>query len=178
MSLLLPVLIALAFTAVSPLPQTPHAPAPEMQRFLKGLVGEYTLTETHHARPGNPEWSISGTASYRPGPDGMSVIEQYQSNNPKGPFTAVAVLWWDASLEAFKHFECETGEPCGVVDDVGRWDGNAVVFTREVERQGRKYRLEARYDLSHSPAVLTYTTVVIPAGADPITTMTISYRRK
>ena len=112
MSLLLPVLIAVAITAVSPLPQ-PTRSAPEMQRFLKGLVDEYTLTETHHARTGNPEWSISGTASYRPGPDGMSVSEQYQSNNPNGPFTAIAVLWWDASLGAFKHFECETGEPCG-----------------------------------------------------------------
>ena len=149
-----------------------------VERLADRLVGNYTLTETHHARPGSPEWSISGTASYRSGPDGMSVIEEYQSDNPKGPFTAIAVLWWDDSRGVFKHFECETGEPCGVVDDTGRWDGDSVIFAREIERQGRKYRLEARYDLSNAPRALIYTTVVTPAAGSPMTTMTITYRRR
>ena len=134
MFVLTPVLFTVLTTAASALPRPaqPPTPPPEMQRLADRLVGNYTLTETHHARPGSPEWSISGTASYRSGPDGMSVIEEYQSDNPKGPFTAIAVLWWDDSRGVFKHFECETGEPCGVVDDTGRWDGDSVIFAREI----------------------------------------------
>ena len=160
--------------------QTAQRPKPsaEMERLTKALAGEYTVVERHHARPGAAEWSITGTARYRPGPDGLSVVEEYESNNPRGPFTAIAVLWWDAALGGFKHFECETGEPCHVLDDAGRWDGDSLVFTREMERQGKKYRLETRYDLGKAPAEATYTTRVSVDGAQPITTMTISYVRR
>lgn len=177
--------LLLAWTAVTALAtgSGQQAPAPaqpslEMQRLSRALVGDYHVVETHHARPGAAEWSITGTARYRPGPDGFSVVEEYQSNNPRGPFTAIAVLWWDADLRAFKHFECETGEPCGIVPDTGRWDGDSVVFTREAERNGRKLRLEARYDLGKAPAEATYTTRVFIDGGAPITTMTITYARR
>jgi hypothetical protein len=174
--------VLLAWTAVAALAAdsgqqapAPAQPAPEMQRLSTALVGDYDVVETHHARPGVPEWSITGTARYRPGPDGLSVVEEYQSNKPRGPFSAIAVLWWDAELEVFKHFECETGDPCGIVPDTGRWDGDSVVFTREAERNGKKLRLEARYDLGGAPAAATYTTRVFVNGGVPITTMTITY---
>lgn len=176
--------LLLAWTAVTVLAasgqqaQPPGQPSPEMQRLSKALVGDYHVVETHHARPGIPEWSITGTARYRPGPDGLSVVEEYQSNNPRGPFTAIAVLWWDAELGAFKHFECETGDPCGIVPDTGRWEGDSVVFTREAERNGRKLRLETRYDLGSAPTEAKYTTRVFVDGGAPVTTMTITYARR
>lgn len=181
MSVLLHILLALGI--VAPVPsqnaRQPPAPAVELSRLSKALVGEYTVLERHHATPRNAtEWSITGSARYRPGPDGLSIVEEYESNNPRGPFTAIAILWWDPRLGAFKHFECETGEPCGVVDDVGRWEGETVVFVRDLERQGTKYRFEARYDVSKAPAEVTYSTIVRPEGAAPITTMTVSYKRR
>ena len=176
--------ILLAWTAIAiaagpgQLAAAPAGPAPEMQRLSQALVGDYDVVETHHARPGTPEWSITGSARYRLGPDAASVVEEYESNNPRGPFSAVAVLWWDAELAVFRHFECETGDPCGVVPDTGRWDGDSVVFTREAERNGKKLRLEARYDLGKAPAQATYTTRVFIDGGEPITTMTITYARR
>jgi len=177
--------VLLAWTAVAALAAgsgqqapAPAQPAPEMQRLSQALVGDYDVVETHYARPGASEWSITGTARYRSGPDGLSVVEEYQSNNPRGPFSAIAVLWWDAELGVFKHFECETGDPCGIVPDTGRWDGDSVVFTRELERNGKKLRLEARYGLGKAPAEATYTTSVFIDGGSPITTMTIIYARR
>ncbi len=183
MSGLVPVILAWAATVAlatgsGPQAAAPAGPAPEMQRLTKALVGDYDVIETHHAHPGAPEWSITGSARYRPGPDAVSVVEEYESNNPRGPFSAIAVLWWDAELAVFKHFECETGEPCGIVPDTGRWDGDSVVFTREAERNGKKLRTEARYDLGRAPAQATYRTRVFIDGGGPITTMTITYTRR
>jgi len=53
-----------------------------------------------------------------------------------------------------------------------------VVFTRKAERNGKKLRLEARYDLGSAPAAATYTTRVFVDGGAPITTMTITYARR
>ncbi len=156
--------------------RTPPTPSPEMQRLSKVIVGTFKVVETHHARPGAPEWAARGTATYTPGPDGLSVVEDYRSTGPQGPFSAVAVLWWDAEAGAFRHFECESGEPCSIVDDRGAWDGQAIVFARHMERQGRKIRLEERYDFSDSDAVVITASFSVDGG-QPTKAMTITYTR-
>lgn len=166
-------------------PTTPAAQAPqqvaatfpshEMARFAQLVVGRYKVTETHHARPGRPEWAIEGTSTYRLGPNG-SVVEDYQSNNPRGVFTAVAVLWWDAARSAIKHFECETWGGCSVVEDEGRWQGDVLVFAGEVERQGRKVRLEKHYDFS-KPGTFVYRECAAVDGGPLTTLMTITHTR-
>lgn len=151
-------------------------PAPEMQRLSSLILGDYTVVETHHARPGRAEWTATGTASYRPGPDAMSIVEDYRSNGPQGAFAAVAVLWWDTGASAFRHFECESGDPCALIDDRGAWDGQAVVFTRHFERQGRKIVYEERYDFADAKGIVITADFSIDGG--PKTrSMTITYVR-
>ncbi len=166
------ILLAAPVRAQQPAP----VPSPEMQRLSNLIVGTFDVVEKHHGRPGAPEWQATGTASYRPGPDGLSVVEDYRSTGPRGSFSAVAVLWWDAEARAFRHFECESGEPCGVVDDKGAWDGEAIVFTRQMDRQGRKIVLEERYDFSR-PDTIVITSRASVDGAPPMTGMTITYTR-
>ena len=151
-------------------------PSPEMQRLSNLIVGTFDVVEKHHGRPGAAEWQATGTANYRPGPDGLSVIEDYRSTGRHGAFSAVAVLWWDPEARAFRHFECESGDPCGVVDDKGAWDGEAIVFTRQMDRQGRKIVLEDRYDFSR-PGTIVITSRASVDGAPPMTGMTITYTR-
>lgn len=169
----LSVVVALSLAAPA---RGQQRPSPEMQRLSKLIVGTFTVVERHHARPGTAEWVAQGTATYTPGPDGLSVVEQYRSTGPQGPFAAVAVLWWDAEAGAFRHFECESGEGCAVVDDKGAWDGEAVVFKRQLERQGRKFMLEERYDFS-SPNTIVITSRASVDGAQPMTGMTITYTK-
>ncbi|HSK09065.1 MAG TPA: hypothetical protein VK911_05790 [Vicinamibacterales bacterium] len=159
-----------------PAPPRP-APTPEMERLSKLIVGDYAVRETHHARPGRPEWSIEGTASYRPGPDGLSVVEEYRSNNPHGPFSAIAVMWWDVERGAFRHFECETGQACDIPDELGSWEGEAVVFRRTLERQGRKIALETRFDFGQPSAPLVYSVRYSLDGAAPVTNLTIRHEK-
>ncbi len=166
------VLVAAPVRAQRPSP----VPPPEMQRLSTLIVGTFDVVEKHHARPGTPEWQASGTATYRPGPDGLSVVEDYRSTGPQGTFTAVAVVWWDVEARAFRHFECESGEACGVVDDKGAWDGEAIVFVRQMERQGRKIALEERYDFSRADTIVITSRASIN-GAAPMTGMTITYTR-
>ncbi len=157
-------------------PPEPRGPSPEMQQLVKLIVGKYKVVERHHARPGRAEWVTEGTASYAPGPDRMSVFEQYNSAGPQGPFSAIAIIWWDEKAAAFKHLECETGEPCGVVDDVGRWEGSAVVFRRNLEYQGRKVQAEDRYDFAQ-PGAIVITSRFAMDGGPQATAMTITYTR-
>jgi len=157
-------------------PPEARGPSPEMQQLAKLIVGTYTIVERHHARPGGAEWVAHGTATYTPGPDGKSVLEQYASDGPRGKFSAIAVIWWDPKAGVFKHLECETGEPCGVVDDAGKWEGSAVVFRRQLEYQGRKVQAEDRYDFARPDAIEITSRFSIDGG--PLTTsMTITYTR-
>lgn len=155
-------------------PQT--TPSPEMQRLSKAIVGTFTVVETHHARPGGSEWTARGTATYAEGPDRMSVVEDYRSTGPRGPFSAVAVVWWDAEAGAFRHFECESGEACGVVDDKGAWEEQAVVFVRHLVRQDRKIRYEERYDFSRADTIVITASLSVDGGP-LVTGMTITYTR-
>ena len=172
-------LILLLSTPSSASPQEGNSPkpSPEMVRLSDLIAGEYTVVETHHPRPGGTEWTATGTASYRPGPDGLSVLERYDSRGPRGAFSAIAVLWWDAAASRFRHFECESGESCAVVEDTGAWDGEAIVFTRQIERQGRRIALEgAGTDFTH-PSDIVITTDFSVEGGAKTRTMTIRYTR-
>ena len=172
-------LAALIFAASSPaLGQTsgPPAPSPEMQRLSNAIVGSYTVVETHHARPGAGEWTARGTASYASGPDGQSVVEHYQTSGPHGAFSAVAVLWWEAESGAYRHFQCESREPCGVTDNRGTWEGRALAFVRHVERQGRAIRFEERFDFSEPDKVLVTANFSVNGG-ESTRAMTIVYTR-
>jgi hypothetical protein len=170
----LAVLLAVPVRAQRPAPVA----SPEMQRLSNLIVGTFDVVEKHHARPGGAEaeWQATGTATYRPGPDGLSVVEDYRSTGRQGAFSAVAVLWWDPETRAFRHFECESGDPCGVVDDKGAWDGEAIVFTRQMDRQGRRIVLEERYDFSR-PDTIVITSRASVDGGPPMTGMTITYTR-
>ncbi len=173
------VLTLVSFIAVpvaAQAPPTPRGPSPEMQQLAKQIVGTYKIVERHHARGTRAEWVAEGTASYAAGPDGMSVLEQYKSTGPQGPFSAIAVIWWDDKAAGFKHLECETGEACGVVDDVGKWEGSAVVFRRNVEYQGRKVQAEDRYDFAQPGSIVITSRFAIDGGPQT-TAMTITYTR-
>lgn len=166
------VLLAAPVRAQRPSP----VPSPEMRRLSNLIVGTFDVVERHHGRPNAAEWQAAGTASYRPGPDGLSVVEDYRSTGPRGAFSAIAVLWWDPEARAFRHFECESGDPCGMVDDKGAWDGEAIVFTRNMDRQGRRIVLEERYDFSR-PDTIVITSRASVDGAPPMTGMTITYTK-
>src|SRR5512143_3582029 len=89
------VAIAVALAAPVRAQRPSPTPSPEMQRLSNLIVGTFDIVEKHHARPGAAEWQASGVATYRLGPDGLSVVEDYRSRGPQGEFSAVAVLWWD-----------------------------------------------------------------------------------
>ncbi len=173
---ILAVVSLLSGPAAAQVPPEPRGPSPEMERLATLVVGTYKIVERHHARPGGTEWVAQGTATYTPGPDGKSVLEQYASDGPRGTFSAIAVIWWDAKAGVFKHLECETGESCGVVDDAGTWEGSALVFRRQFEYQGRKVQAEDRYELAR-PGSLEVTSRFSIDGGPLTTAMTISYAR-
>ncbi len=174
---ILPVLLLLSTPAAGQAPPDPRGPTPEMQQLAKAIVGTYRIVERHHARPGGAEWVAQGTATYTLGPDGKSVLEQYSSDGPRGKFSAIAVIWWDAKAGAFKHLECESGESCAVVDDAGKWEGSAVVFRRQLEDQGRKVQAQECYDFVRPDSIEITSRFSIDGG--PLTTsMTITYTRQ
>src|SRR5579864_5520520 len=63
-------------------------PAPEITRLIKMFSGTWTAAEKVEPGPMAPKGaSATGTATFRPGPGGMSLIEEYDSpHGSMGPF--------------------------------------------------------------------------------------------
>jgi len=60
-------------------------PAPEMQKLSKIVVGTWSTTEKHEPSPWAPKGATGkGTAVFKNGPGGLSVIEEYKSSSNHG----------------------------------------------------------------------------------------------
>ena len=121
----------------SPKPQ----PAPEMQRVAKMLVGTWKV-DLDYAQGGSMPNGGKGTAHsvIKPGPGGLSLIEDFEGDLPRGSLHAL--YWWDKKAQSFKAVGCDDFSDEGCIttqDQDGRaqWKGNEVVWQLTVEKDSK-----------------------------------------
>ena len=153
-------------------------PSPDMGKMAKMLVGTWTTSETFEVSEMMPNGGKgTGMAVIKPGPGGLSIVEDYHSHGGPVPFAGHGVFWWDEKAQAFKDVWCDNMTPggCTFINGVGKWEGNDLVFNDEQEMMGKKMAMKEV--LSPSGASVTMTMSSSEAGAPMKKMMTIKYTK-
>jgi hypothetical protein len=113
---------------------------------LKGMVGTWTVEERLEPHVGEPAAVRSGEALVAEGPGGLSLETHYRSYGPGSPgreatgiLMEVGLLAWDAASLSYRWAVVGDARG-GLAVAEGRWEGNELVFLREVPAGGATFR--------------------------------------
>jgi hypothetical protein len=127
--------------------QAPKA-APEMTKLIKLMAGSWNVTEVDEASPMMPKGGKGkGTATFTPGPGGMSLTEKYHSSGSMGPnFSGMGTFWWSSKDQAYRGLWCDNMTPDGC-DGSGstKWSGDKLIGMMESEMNGQKMATRFTY---------------------------------
>lgn len=154
-------------------------PSPEMTKLIKMFSGSWTTAEKFEPGPMMPKGGSSkGNAVFKPGPGGMSLIEEYSSpHGAMGPFTGRAVIWWDAKAGAYKSTWCDSMSPECMVG-TSKFEGDKLVSTpQEMDMGGQKMVSTGWYE-NITPDSFTMVLGGGPTAEQAKTFMTIVYTRQ
>src|SRR6476646_6327760 len=88
-------------------------PSPEIQSLTKALAGNWSIAEKYEPDEWTPKGGVGrGQEVWRPGPGGLTLIEEYHSKNPVGESFGLAVTWWDVN-KGLQLMWCADGDPSG-----------------------------------------------------------------
>jgi ketosteroid isomerase-like protein len=119
-------------------PEKLKMPGPEVQNLMLGTWRTEAQYERTRDKPNGG--TALGTEIWRPGPGGMSVIEDSHEKNEKGAIAGLAVAWWDSKAQGQRFVWCDNGNPdgCWVSKEVAKWDGGSLIWTEEQEHAGKR----------------------------------------
>jgi len=132
--------------ASAPIPQETAAKnsastAPQMERLIRALAGEWTTEETYEPSDLTPKGGSGNSRDrYRVGPARLSLIEEYHGDGVAGKSWGVGTIWWDAAAQGFHFVWCDSfalDKGCRVSSQLGNWDGADYVATDEHEVSGK-----------------------------------------
>lgn len=152
-SILLSVLIAATLAAIpfaqtqqttkpnaTPAPQSGAPPSPEMQSLIQALSGKWSLAVQFAGSPAPSK----GEESWRPGPGGITLVQEETLHIPGHDILLLGVLWWDGTTKSLHGMECNNGLPyvCDIkgslTDITLQWDGTQLVLTEQENHNGKK----------------------------------------
>ncbi len=131
-----------AATPAMPMPK----PAPEMQKLIMMFSGNWNAAEKHEAMEGMPAGSSTGTASFRPGPGRLSVVEHLTGKSAEGTFTGMGIFSWDPTAQNYQAYWCDNMTPSGCQSGgTGKWEGENLVFNYEWNMGEKKVSVRDTY---------------------------------
>jgi hypothetical protein len=81
----------------------------------------------------------TGTAVFKPGPGGLSMIQEYQSKGSMGPFKGMGLTWYDPKDQMFHTMWCDSMSPSGCAEaGKGKWEGDKIVMNGQFDMNGQK----------------------------------------
>jgi ketosteroid isomerase-like protein len=119
-------------------PEKLKMPGPDVQNLM---LGKWSTQMKYAPSPEMPNGGTGeGTEIWRPGPGGLSVIEEYHEKNDNGEVEGLGVAWWDAKAQGQRFVWCENTNPdgCYVSKEVGKWEDGSLVWIEEQENAGKK----------------------------------------
>jgi uncharacterized protein DUF1579 len=148
---------------------------PEMLPVLS-TVGNWSATIKNEPTPWNPKGSTDrGTMVMSKGPGGSSVIQDFRSNGPMGPYQGHAIIYWDTIAKKQSSVWCDNVSGC--VFGVTKMDGDKKWSTEmEQEFQGKKMKMVSHGAIVDSNTMHEEFTQSVDGG--PMQKiMTIDYKR-
>ncbi len=154
-------------------------PSPEITKLIKMFSGTWTTSEKFEPSPMIEKGGSSkGTATFKAGPGGNSLFEDYSSpHGALGPFRGHAVIWWDAKEKVVKGVWCDSMAPTCMIGG-SKWEGeNLVSIPQEMDMGGgQKMVMTSKYS-DIKPDSFTYTMGMGPSADKAKTSMTIVYSK-
>jgi hypothetical protein len=125
----------------------------QMERLIRALAGEWDTEDTFE-----PDGSTGGRTTahsletFRPGPNRLSLIEEYRGKDPGDRSRGLGVFWWEEASGGIHVLWCDNGTPesgCRLLSELGIWQSNNFVLT-DVHRAANNelYRREVWSDLA------------------------------
>jgi hypothetical protein len=154
-----------------------HMPGPDVQNRMLGV---WSIKATYAPNTQMPNGGMGeGTEIWRPGPGGLSVIEEKREKNAEGETDGFSVGWWDEKLGGQRFVWCANDVPQGCVmpNDVAKWEGERLVFQEDTEEHGRKIR-HAEIFSDITPDSFTQVLLQGEPGEALTNTVTILAKRK
>ena len=118
------------------------SPPQQMERLTRALAGEWIAEETYDPSDLLPNGGKGHSVeSYRVGPAGLSLIQEYHGEGATGKSWGTGIIWWDSEVAGFRFVWCDTyslDRGCRVSSQIGKWDGDNYVQTDTHEVSGKK----------------------------------------
>jgi len=150
----------------------------ELQKYSNMVLGTWTVQESHEASDMMPAGTSTGTAMFRNGPGGFSVVENMSMNGSMGKFTGMGVVWYDLKDQAYKGTWCDSMTPACDTGFSAKWEGDKLVATGSSEMpDGKKTYMREEYT-DITPSSFTFTMYGGPDENSLKKFMTMKYARK
>jgi hypothetical protein len=117
----------------------------QMQRFAESLTGSWSIEFAIKPTEALPKGGIGhGDEEWRPGPGGLSFIEEYHSVGDEGEITGSGVYWWDEHLNRIQVLWCANylQSGCEVMSEGATWDGDRLILKNRWESAGRTHSVK------------------------------------
>jgi len=93
-------------------------------------------------RAGVPAGGVGqGTEVWRPGPGGLSLIEEFNARRGEREVSGLGVIWWDTPAQGYRVVWCASrrSDGCLIMSKLAHWEGGQFVVANEFERDGAQY---------------------------------------
>lgn len=114
----------------------------QMERLTRALAGEWIADETYDPSDLLPTGGKGHSVeSYRIGPAGLSLIQEYHGDGATGKSWGTGIIWWDSAVPGFHFVWCDTyalDRGCRVSSQIGKWEGDDFVQTDTHEVSGKR----------------------------------------
>jgi Protein of unknown function (DUF1579) len=119
--------------------------ADEMKKALNAMQGTWSTKGVFEKSDFMPEAGTDvGTAVFKPGPGGLSMMQQYQSKGAMGPFKGFGLTWFDPKDQMFHSMWCDSMSPQGCAEaGKGKWDGDKIVLDGKFDMNGQSYDMHS-----------------------------------
>ena len=121
-------------------PADQSAPAPEMERLAKALIGDWNTTETMEKGEVFPNGgSRHGLVHARLAAGGTTLIYEVQSDGSAGKLDGMLIIWWDKNANLYRVFACFNNpkHPCEM-RGTAHWEGDSFVNDYEETIKGSR----------------------------------------
>jgi hypothetical protein len=125
-------------------PQRETTDSPEMSKLLKVFAGDWKTAETMGKSEFFPKGGArAGTARFRLGTGGTTLIEEGSSNGSAGKLDFLIVIWWNKSTHLYQFMTCfnSYNTPCQM-RGTARWEGDTFVNEYEEMVKGKATKFQ------------------------------------
>jgi hypothetical protein len=115
---------------------------PEMEKLLAPMCGKWIYHFKYEPSERRPKGGTGeGEAVFRPGPGGLSMLEDERASEPGGETSGISVTWWDPQAHGYRAIWCDNKLPggCVVMARLANWQGDQFVLGDEFTKDGKKF---------------------------------------